>query len=198
MGTATQRQHVDELRRQQHRHGDDRQRHGGDAHRKQFSRRHRRRHDQVEIGARIERPCHRLHRLRHHQRPRQQRAAADRNECRLVEIAAGIGERPHHGEGDEMQEGAEQHQHDGDAACAPAPPRRHHAEPVAPGEPQLVRGEPGDGAGRAHAPRSKRCAVMSRTLVGMPHTPVVMPRESGASSTPCRCGSGTALIPRRP
>src|SRR6185437_11682290 len=49
-----------------------------------------------------------------------------------------------------------------DIALAPAPPGRHHAEPVAPREAQLVGGEPREGRGPGHCSDHGRDATHNR------------------------------------
>jgi hypothetical protein len=137
---AAHDQHVDERRRERQRHQADRQAHGRDAHGEQPVHRDRRREDQVEIGTRIEGTRHRLHRLRHHEQPRQQQACGDRHQEWLVDRRCG--ETADHRIGDGVHEHHEHGEADADLPQPLAPACGHHCDPVAPGEPHFVPREP--------------------------------------------------------
>ena len=151
-GAAAHRQHVDERRGERQRHHRHRQRHGGDAHREDFLRSDRRGENEIEIGARIEGPGHRLHRLRHHQQPRQQHGDGDADQHVPVERRRGEG--ADHRIGDGVHDDDEDGDADGHAAAALAPARGHHRKPIAPREPRFVPRKPHRGAGLDHCAES--------------------------------------------
>ena len=83
---------------------DDRQRDRGDADRKDIGQLHRRRHDQVEIGAGIKYPRHRFDRLRQHQGPGQQDGRGDDDQRGFVERQLQVGEAADHRIGRQMHD----------------------------------------------------------------------------------------------
>src|SRR5215831_20927943 len=67
-----------------------------------------------------------------------------------------------------MHEGGEDRQRGGDQAAAAAPAGGHQRDPVAPAEPKLVAGEPGQGRGLAHSAATKVRKVSSRLAAVLP------------------------------
>ena len=168
--TAAHDQNIDERRGERDRHRRDRDRNRGDAHGKQPLRGDRRRQDQIEIGARIERARHRFHGLRDHQQPRQQHTCGDRHQHRRVDRRVGVA--ADHPIGDEVHEDREDENRDHDAAQPLAPARGDHGQPVAPGEPRLVPREPDRGA-RCHA--ACACSATSARKVSSRLAPSLAP-----------------------
>jgi hypothetical protein len=128
------------------------------------TRRDRRRQDQVEIGARIERARHRFHRLRHHQRPGENGATGDDDQRAAVGVDLDLRELRHHRIGDEVHEQRKRHDGDRNDADALRLARGEHREPVAPGEAGLMLREEGEGGG-CHVslrPRNSSCPALCR------------------------------------
>ena len=146
---------------------------------------HRRRQDQIEIGARIEGARDRLHRLRDHQHPGQQHARGDGHQRLLVDRRIGIA--ADHPIGDEMHEDDEGGDGDADLAQAFAPAGGDHRQPIAPGEPRLVLREPEGGAGRAVMRLAPVSATSARNVSSR-----LPPSRAPRIRVPCR-PDGAAL-----
>jgi hypothetical protein len=115
---AAEHENVDERRCEQQRHRDHGEGDCRDAHRKHIGQRNRRRHDQVEIGARVKHPRHGFDRLRQHQGPCQETAGGDDDQRRLVQRLLQIGEAADHGIGRQMHDRDKDDQPDRSAALS--------------------------------------------------------------------------------
>ena len=202
---AAHDQNIDERRGERQRHRRDRERDGRDAHGEDFLRRDRRGENEIEIGARIEGARHRLHRLRDHQEPGQAAAWSVMPTSKCLSTGA-TAKSPTTAQATSMHENDEAGDADRDAAAALRLAGRHHRQPLAPGEPRLVAGEPDDGAGAGH-----RCAfILPRSAAEVDHAKhgarrqVSVERESTSThrlaalaTSPARGGGHICIAPSR-
>ena len=145
--TAADHENIDERRRQHQRHRRDGQRDRRDPNRKYIGQRHRRGHDQIEIGAGVKHPRHRFDRLRQHQGPCQQYRRGDDDEGGFVERRREVREPADHGIGRQVHDRGKNNQANDRTALSQAPAGRHHRQPFAPGQPDFVPGEPAERRG---------------------------------------------------
>src|SRR5581483_5742523 len=117
------------------------------------------------------------------------------DERRFVRRPANVGVAANHGEGEKVHEADEAGEQESGLAGAPGPAGRHHPQPVAPGETQLVTREPDDRGRVAHAAAASlatRCRNVSSRLE--PDFPVW---RRSSSSVPCAIRRPPSMMPMR-